>query len=62
MNESELCVQKHAEQLFKEHPNLYPDANHKPELAVALTQFEALCGFRPRSEIVDFFLRKFISS
>lgn len=32
-------------------PDIYKDENHKPELAVALTQFEALCGFRPISEI-----------
>ena len=25
----------------------YCDANHKPELAYALTEFEAFCGFRP---------------
>ena len=25
----------------------YKDANHKPELLCALTQFDALCGFRP---------------
>ncbi len=25
----------------------YKDAHHKPELLVALTRFEALCGFRP---------------
>jgi mannose-6-phosphate isomerase len=25
----------------------YPDDNHKPELLVALTDFDALCGFRP---------------
>ena len=33
-------------------PDLYRDPNHKPEMAVALTQFEALCGFRPLHEIV----------
>ncbi|NUT32778.1 MAG: mannose-6-phosphate isomerase, class I [Hamadaea sp.] len=31
------------------HPS-YVDANHKPELLVALTDFDALCGFRPGSE------------
>ena len=30
----------------------YRDANHKPELIVALTDFYALCGFRPTDEIV----------
>lgn len=28
----------------------YKDRNHKPELIVALTEFAALCGFRPYSE------------
>ncbi|MDA8425701.1 MAG: mannose-6-phosphate isomerase, class I [Treponema sp.] len=29
----------------------YRDPNHKPEMAVALTPFELLCGFRPAREI-----------
>lgn len=28
----------------------YKDANHKPEMILALTPFEALCGFRPCAE------------
>jgi mannose-6-phosphate isomerase len=28
----------------------YSDANHKPELLCALTQFDAVCGFRPVAE------------
>jgi mannose-6-phosphate isomerase len=31
----------------------YRDANHKPEIIIALTEFEALCGFRPVSDIVE---------
>jgi mannose-6-phosphate isomerase len=31
----------------------YRDANHKPEMAVALTRFELLCGFRPIPEIIE---------
>jgi mannose-6-phosphate isomerase, class I len=31
----------------------YRDANHKPEMAVALTRFELICGFRPVSEIIE---------
>ncbi|NUO59503.1 MAG: mannose-6-phosphate isomerase, class I [Hamadaea sp.] len=31
------------------HPS-YVDANHKPELLVAVTEFDALCGFQPASE------------
>ncbi|XP_009999644.1 PREDICTED: mannose-6-phosphate isomerase [Chaetura pelagica] len=45
----ELAAKLHAQ--FPEH---YPDANHKPELAIALTPFEGLCGFRPVREIVAF--------
>lgn len=37
---------------------MYKDPNHKPELAIALTPFEALCGFRPLSEIKDFLSSK----
>jgi mannose-6-phosphate isomerase class I len=43
-----------AEKLHYEHPAIYKDANHKPELAIALTPFEALCGFRPIEEIKHF--------
>ena len=31
----------------------YRDPNHKPEMAVALTQFELICGFRPVAEIIE---------
>jgi mannose-6-phosphate isomerase class I len=37
----------HAEELHAASPHIYKDPNHKPEIAVALTHFEALCGFRP---------------
>ncbi|KAG0274498.1 hypothetical protein BGZ97_010495, partial [Linnemannia gamsii] len=40
-----------AEKLFKDRPDLYKDDNHKPEMAIALTDFEALCGFKPLDEI-----------
>ena len=33
---------------------MYKDANHKPEMAIALTDFQALCGFRPVQEIAKF--------
>uniref|UniRef100_A0A8C0ART4 Mannose-6-phosphate isomerase n=1 Tax=Buteo japonicus TaxID=224669 RepID=A0A8C0ART4_9AVES len=49
----ELAVKLHAQ--FPEH---YPDANHKPEMAIALTPFEGLCGFRPVEEIVSFLQSK----
>ena len=31
---------------------VYKDANHKPEMAIALTNFEALCGFVGHEELV----------
>jgi len=31
----------------------YRDPNHKPEMAVALTRFELICGFRPVPEIIE---------
>lgn len=45
-----LSIQAHpdkelAKVLHKFMPNLYKDANHKPEMALAVTHFEALCGF-----------------
>ncbi|UYV72871.1 isomerase [Cordylochernes scorpioides] len=49
-----LIVQEHAKILNQERPDLYPDPNHKPEIAIALTHFRALCGFRPYEEIVSF--------
>ncbi|BCN26512.1 mannose-6-phosphate isomerase, class I [Vibrio alfacsensis] len=33
----------------------YKDPNHKPELVYALTQYKAMNGFRPISEIISFF-------
>ena len=30
---------------------MYKDDNHKPEMALALTRFEALCGFVPHAEL-----------
>ncbi|XP_058128064.1 mannose-6-phosphate isomerase [Anopheles ziemanni] len=46
-----LSVQVHpdkveAEKLHEKFPDVYKDPNHKPELAIALTEFQALCGFR----------------
>jgi len=55
-----LSIQAHpdkklAEKLHAERPEIYKDPNHKPEMAIALTEFEALCGFRPVNEILKFF-------
>ncbi|ALE05112.1 mannose-6-phosphate isomerase [Arthrobacter sp. ERGS1:01] len=33
----------------------YKDDNHKPEMLFALSNFEALCGFRPCAEAADLF-------
>lgn len=33
----------------------YKDANHKPELIMALTPFDALCGIRAYDQIIDIF-------
>jgi mannose-6-phosphate isomerase len=51
-----LSIQAHpnkklAEQLHARDPKNYPDDNHKPEMTIAITPFEALCGFRPLAEI-----------
>jgi mannose-6-phosphate isomerase len=33
----------------------YKDDSHKPEALVALTRFQALCGFRPRADLIQVF-------
>ncbi|GAB2299995.1 hypothetical protein Dimus_034040 [Dionaea muscipula] len=45
-----LSIQAHpdkglARRLHESLPDVYKDNNHKPEIAVAITEFEALCGF-----------------
>jgi mannose-6-phosphate isomerase len=47
-------AKEHAETLHADRPHVYKDPNHKPEIAIALTDFEGLCGFRPLAEIQDF--------
>ncbi|KAM7216405.1 Mannose-6-phosphate isomerase [Rhypophila decipiens] len=54
-----LSIQAHpnkklAEQLHAKDSKNYPDDNHKPEMAIAITPFEGLCGFRPLAEIAHF--------
>ncbi|XP_043694831.1 mannose-6-phosphate isomerase 1-like [Telopea speciosissima] len=39
--------------LNKSKPELYRDDRHKPEMALALTEFEALCGFVSVEELKD---------
>ena len=54
-----LSIQAHpnkklAEKLHSKDPKNYPDDNHKPEMTIAITPFEGLCGFRPLKEIAHF--------
>ncbi|OJJ62767.1 hypothetical protein ASPSYDRAFT_145924 [Aspergillus sydowii CBS 593.65] len=54
-----LSIQAHpnkklAEKLHARDPRNYPDDNHKPEMTIAITPFEGLCGFRPLAEIAHF--------
>ncbi|KAA8547795.1 hypothetical protein F0562_004224 [Nyssa sinensis] len=51
-----LSIQAHPDKelagvLHKAQPNIYKDDNHKPEMALALTEFEALCGFISPEEL-----------
>lgn len=54
-----LSIQAHpnkklAEQLHARDSKNYPDDNHKPEMTIAITPFDGLCGFRPLGEISHF--------
>ncbi|KIY53400.1 mannose-6-phosphate isomerase [Fistulina hepatica ATCC 64428] len=54
-----LSIQTHpnkaeAEHLHATRPDIYKDPYPKPEMAIALTPFYALCGFRPLSEIAAY--------
>ena len=56
--EKVLSIQAHPDKelgkkLHMEDPKNYPDDNHKPEMAVAITEFEGFCGFKPLEEIAD---------
>jgi mannose-6-phosphate isomerase len=53
-----LSIQAHPDKelgaiLHAKDPNNYPDPNHKPEMAIAVTEFEGFCGFRPLEEITE---------
>ncbi|CAH00771.1 mannose-6-phosphate isomerase PMI40 [Kluyveromyces lactis] len=53
-----LSIQAHpdkalAKVLHFNDPANYPDDNHKPEMALAVTDFEGFCGFKPLEEIAD---------
>ncbi|KAL8802158.1 MAG: hypothetical protein Q9182_004024, partial [Xanthomendoza sp. 2 TL-2023] len=54
-----LSIQAHpnkklAQELHMKDPKNYPDDNHKPEMTIAVTPFDGLCGFRPLKEISHF--------
>jgi mannose-6-phosphate isomerase len=54
-----LSIQAHpnkklAEQLHAKDPKNYPDDNHKPEMGIAITPGEGVCGCRPVDEIAHF--------
>ena len=56
-----LSIQIHpdkelAQKLHQESPDKYPDGNHKPEMVIALSEFYALCYFRPHDKIRQFLL------
>ena len=56
-----LSIQAHpnkklAKELHEKNPKEYKDDNHKPEMTIAITPFEGLCGFRPLEE-VSYFLK-----
>lgn len=51
-----LSIQAHpdkalAAQLHRSDPKNYPDDNHKPEMAIAVTDFEGFCGFKPLDQL-----------
>ncbi|XP_062192263.1 mannose-6-phosphate isomerase 1-like [Phragmites australis] len=53
-----LSIQAHpdkqlAEVLHALRPSTYKDGNHKPEMAIAITEFRALCGFAGIEELKD---------
>ncbi|KAK9170876.1 Phosphomannose isomerase type I family protein [Cryptosporidium meleagridis] len=42
-----------AKELHSTFPRIYFDDNHKPEIAIALSEFETFCGFRDTIEILS---------
>lgn len=45
-----------ASELHKSDPSSFTDPNHKPEIAIALSKFEAFCGFKPLNDIEQLML------
>jgi len=57
-----LSIQAHpdkelAKKLHEERPDIYKDANHKPEMALAITPFRGFCGFLPLP-VISFYLSR----
>ncbi|MCC6221372.1 MAG: mannose-6-phosphate isomerase, class I [Deltaproteobacteria bacterium] len=55
-----LSIQAHpnkqqAEELHRSDPANYPDANHKPEIAIAISRVEMLLGFKPLDNLISSF-------
>jgi mannose-6-phosphate isomerase len=44
-----------ATRLHEKDPETFGDSNHKPEIAVALGEFESFVGFMPLSEVKELF-------
>ena len=54
-----LSIQAHPNKslaliLNKNYPQYYKDSNHKPEMTIALTKFETMCGFRDVKQIITY--------
>ena len=53
-----------AEKLHKQDPEKFPDTNHKPEIAIAISQFELFASWKPLSDLTQLFqhppLKKFM--
>ena len=53
-----LSIQAHpnktlAAKLHREKPQHYKDDNHKPEMTIAVTPFEALCSFQKINSVLE---------
>lgn len=53
-----LSIQAHpdktlARRLHSARPDLYKDDNHKPEMAIAISKFEALCSFQKAYSVLE---------
>jgi mannose-6-phosphate isomerase len=47
-----------SEQLNKQDPEKFSDTNHKPEIAIALSQFELFAGWKPLNDLTQLFQHK----